>query len=740
MAPRALGALFALVAALCFTGAMAGAVVPKLGLGWWDGPPTVETKVIERKAIHVGLLGAYGCNLGETVVCQELSTGGSLDVIGLAELAALGLIIITTFILMRSAWKIGDHRKLLGKLVLIEVALVSAGGAVILVLGPDIKANQHVEVPLGLGMMLFWGGVASAGLASVIALRLEPEPLRLRTSLPQIAAATAPTAYDVRELLREDHESVRPAVPPSPGGNLAGPSGHLGPHQSSPPLFEQAPQLRPLYDMQQAPPTPVAPPLPTRGPTPMPRAAVGQHFGIPTPPPLETPTPPTKGDQVGAFAPLAEPAPPPYQPFGVPTPTPAGFQQPAPFGGQNPPQFGTGPQLPIQQAPFGGQNPPQFGTGPQLPIQQPFGGPNNPQFGTGPQLPVEPAPVPAGSQPGVPRVTPPSRNPGAASVPPTRATPSPTSPPIGAKPVVPLPGPRNPVGRATPPAGDKPIKTPAKHPTLAHLIPPPPNATNQPPPSVLPARDSKVRLPTDSEEGAQTGAHEPVDPITAVEVDADAKAKAVAPERTDKNPVVPDGDSGLLRQTPAPAVGDPTDQIDLNATIQRARQSASTLDATTERPRPSASELATIAHARQAAPDGEAVTVRAPPSVRDLDKSRAQIEDAKPTLEQPRPSASDLNATLERPRASLSEMDATLERPRESAPALDAPPAAKPPAAGEGNETKVPISTAPASLPPPKKTTVAMTGPTPACPQCEAPMAWVEEHLRFYCASCRMYF
>jgi hypothetical protein len=52
----------------------------------------------------------------------------------------------------------------------------------------------------------------------------------------------------------------------------------------------------------------------------------------------------------------------------------------------------------------------------------------------------------------------------------------------------------------------------------------------------------------------------------------------------------------------------------------------------------------------------------------------------------------------------------------------------------------VPISTAPTTLPPPKKTTVTTSGPTPACPQCESPMAWVEEHLRFYCASCRMYF
>jgi hypothetical protein len=52
---------------------------------------------------------------------------------------------------------------------------------------------------------------------------------------------------------------------------------------------------------------------------------------------------------------------------------------------------------------------------------------------------------------------------------------------------------------------------------------------------------------------------------------------------------------------------------------------------------------------------------------------------------------------------------------------------------------KLPITTAPDSLPPPKDTR-QQSGPSPACPQCESPMAWVEEHLRFYCKSCRMYF
>jgi hypothetical protein len=54
--------------------------------------------------------------------------------------------------------------------------------------------------------------------------------------------------------------------------------------------------------------------------------------------------------------------------------------------------------------------------------------------------------------------------------------------------------------------------------------------------------------------------------------------------------------------------------------------------------------------------------------------------------------------------------------------------------------TKVPITTAPSTLPPPNATQTATSGPSPACPQCEAPMAWVEEHLRFYCKACRMYF
>jgi hypothetical protein len=61
------------------------------------------------------------------------------------------------------------------------------------------------------------------------------------------------------------------------------------------------------------------------------------------------------------------------------------------------------------------------------------------------------------------------------------------------------------------------------------------------------------------------------------------------------------------------------------------------------------------------------------------------------------------------------------------------------PAVRDRPRPRPPLSTAPDSLPPPRDNKQA-SGPSPACPQCESPMAWVEEHLRFYCKSCRMYF
>lgn len=76
--------------------------------------------------------------------------------------------------------------------------------------------------------------------------------------------------------------------------------------------------------------------------------------------------------------------------------------------------------------------------------------------------------------------------------------------------------------------------------------------------------------------------------------------------------------------------------------------------------------------------------------------------------------------------ASAADLEHTVAQP--AAPTAERAPAS------------VPLSTAPASLPAPLPELATASGPSPACPQCEAPMAWVEQHLRFYCKSCRMYF
>jgi hypothetical protein len=95
--------------------------------------------------------------------------------------------------------------------------------------------------------------------------------------------------------------------------------------------------------------------------------------------------------------------------------------------------------------------------------------------------------------------------------------------------------------------------------------------------------------------------------------------------------------------------------------------------------------------------------------------------------------------TAARERMDMDRLDEDAPARAASAPASRATPA---PAsrATPAPRVKPPLSTAPPTLPPPKTANIPATGPTPACPQCEAPMAWVEEHLRFYCKSCRMYF
>lgn len=133
----------------------------------------------------------------------------------------------------------------------------------------------------------------------------------------------------------------------------------------------------------------------------------------------------------------------------------------------------------------------------------------------------------------------------------------------------------------------------------------------------------------------------------------------------------------------------------------------------------------------------QAVADDAQPSGETFDSATAESEAM--TIGREKFSRTDVELPTVRPPTETAQTLVPPEEPREEPPTERAPPpvAEKEP---EPEKPKLPISTAPDSLPPPTEKQTAASGPSPACPQCEAPMAWVEAHLRFYCKSCKMYF
>ncbi len=177
-----------------------------------------------------------------------------------------------------------------------------------------------------------------------------------------------------------------------------------------------------------------------------------------------------------------------------------------------------------------------------------------------------------------------------------------------------------------------------------------------------------------------------------------------------------------------------TDPGDMGETIDR--DGMKTLDrgdeAAVQVGRPSTNgEVGDSTDASVALPEAESTDVRAP-----LDTEEAPVV--------PPPTEAEETETNAIEKQTLDSDTNTIEKvepePVEAVAAAAPEPAvvAEPPAAASA--PKIPITTAPDSLPPPTEKQSATSGPSPACPQCESPMAWVEEHLRFYCKSCRMYF
>lgn len=270
---------------------------------------------------------------------------------------------------------------------------------------------------------------------------------------------------------------------------------------------------------------------------------------------------------------------------------------------------------------------------------------------------------------------------------------APELPPIAQVGLPPPATPRTGPPTAPPPRGAPSTVPPPPRPAPS-TVPPPPRAaaSNTAPPPFGAASNTAAPKKSAQQKAASIA----------------ARVAAMGPSRpaspTGAKPVVPMPASSRI-QTPRPAVVKPPEDVSVDTDVSMQAVAEDAANETID------DEAMTVGREKVSRTDVELPTVRPP------------TETAQ-TLLPPEPEAE--------------------EKPTERA-APPPPPAVKPEpppveAKAEPEKAKLPISTAPDTLPPPTEKQTAASGPSPACPQCEAPMAWVEAHLRFYCKSCKMYF
>lgn len=334
----------------------------------------------------------------------------------------------------------------------------------------------------------------------------------------------------------------------------------------------------------------------------------------------------------------------------------------------------------------------------------------------GPALPMSPPTMPRASIsaigiPTPPPVEPPRTKPASVAPPPPRT--SPPAPPRTSPPSTP---PRTKPVSVPPPPTAPTFGTPEPPRTHPISVPPPPAApgprtragTSPPPPGAIAARLKASSVPPPVRPGAMPRPPDPTALPTAAPTTPKTLVGAVAP------PPVVTPKPVVVAKLPVRAETDPSE---LAETVDRDSQNVG---------------------------DATDASVALPPESEHTSPSEPLDTEEGPAVRPP--TDTDAVSTLavekveaEVARQSMSEI-ATVARERISSRELMTEPAAPAAAAPVVEPSKIPITTASSSLPPPKEKQVATSGPSPACPQCEAPMAWVEEHLRFYCKSCRMYF
>ena len=331
MSPRLIGAVLALVAAILLVVSMATSAL-------WAGHPSVDGREIEKKTVYIGLLGGQGCNTGGDGTCEDLVLSTGFTTVSFVQLGTSSLFVLVALLLALTSFANARSRKTLGKVAIAVALLCVAVVLAQILIGPNIKTNHEVTVPIGYGMYLFLAAIVTVVLGGILAPRSDP-PMSLRAARQAALPApppAPPAQIDVLALLQD--EPPRPPAPPSPGGMLPGPAGPLGALSPSP--FGAAPQLRQLYEQPQ--PMAHAALPPSFGAN---RADTAQDPVMPAPPPVAPPSP-------AARAKAASVAPPPrVKAPSVPPPvanaTGANKKLPAPgFSLRGPTAIGLAVQVP----------------------------------------------------------------------------------------------------------------------------------------------------------------------------------------------------------------------------------------------------------------------------------------------------------------------------------------------------------------------------------------------------------
>jgi hypothetical protein len=313
MSSRLVGAIIALTAAAL----LAASIVTS---AWWAGHPSVDGRTITAKDVNVGLFGATGCNTGGDRKCQELKMPAAFKATGFAELGTSSLLVIVLILVAVTSQTLSEKRKPIAWVAIAVAGLSTLVALAFVIQGPKVESAQHVELPIGYGMFLFFIGIAAAFVGSVLALRpaaalrprpsrqpfapgLMPPPASQQQQLDDVLAmlqpvpAAPPSPPQLPTTFAPPPQPPQPPpppppvpVPPSPGGHLPGPAGPLAGYAPRPAPSSTPPPLR-------AKPPSFAPPPPLARPATLPPPVRGKTGSIaPATKPRLTPPPPKPGE------------------------------------------------------------------------------------------------------------------------------------------------------------------------------------------------------------------------------------------------------------------------------------------------------------------------------------------------------------------------------------------------------------------------------------------------------------